>query len=67
MRQRSSARVPSARTQSGQASVEYVVVCMALVLALGLSMLTDESVLKQLIEAFRLAYKKISFALSFPT
>ncbi|MBB4842628.1 uncharacterized protein (UPF0333 family) [Paucibacter oligotrophus] len=57
---------PARRRQGGQASVEYVVVCLALVLALGLSMLTDESVLKQLIEAFRLAYKKISFALSFP-
>ena len=52
--------------QRGQSSLEYVVVCAALVFALGISMADDTSVLKQLIEGFKTAYEKISFALSLP-
>lgn len=52
--------------QCGQSSIEYVVVCAALVFALGISMADDTSVLKQLIEGFKTAYEKISFALSLP-
>lgn len=50
----------------GQASMEYVVVCLALALALGLAMWNDGSVLKELLGAFQLAYRKIAFALSIP-
>jgi hypothetical protein len=63
-------RVRVSRSRScrehGQSSLEYVVVCAALVFALGISMADDTSVLKQLIEAFKTAYEKISFALSLP-
>lgn len=52
--------------QCGQSSLEYVVVCAALVFALGISMADDTSVLKQLIDGFKTAYEKISFALSLP-
>lgn len=52
--------------QRGQSSLEYVVVCAALVFALGISMADDTSVLKQLIDGFKTAYEKISFALSLP-
>lgn len=52
--------------QRGQSSLEYVVVCAALVFALGISMADNTSVLKQLIDGFKTAYEKISFALSLP-
>lgn len=50
----------------GQSSMEYVVVCAALALALGIGMADDNSVLQQLIAAFRLAYTRIAFAYSLP-
>ncbi len=53
--------------QRGQSSMEYVIVCAALALVLGVGMVTDSSVLRELIDAFRLAYQKISFAISLPT
>lgn len=53
--------------EQGQTSIEYVVVCAALALALGVGMVDDTSVLKQLLEAFQSAYEKISFSLSLPT
>lgn len=46
--------------------MEYLVVCAALAFALGLAMWNDGSVLKELIDAFNVAYEKISFALSIP-
>lgn len=51
----------------GQASVEYVVVCLALALALGIGMWNDDSVLRQLLLALRIAYHRYAFALSLPT
>lgn len=57
----------TARAQKGQTSMEYVVVCAALAFALGVGMWNDTSVLRELLEAFRTAYQKISFALSVPT
>lgn len=51
---------------SGQSSIEYVVVCAALALALGLGMSDNNSVLVQLIDAFKLVYTRISFAYSLP-
>lgn len=50
--------------QRGQTAVEYVVVCAALAMALGVGMSDDGSVLLQLLQAFRTAYQRISFALS---
>lgn len=54
------------RFHIGQSSLEYVVVCAAIALALGVGMHNDESILKVLLEAFRTSYQKISFALSLP-
>jgi hypothetical protein len=51
---------------SGQSSMEYVVVCAALALALGIGMSDNNSVLVQLIDAFQLAYTRIAFAYSLP-
>lgn len=53
-------------SMSGQSSIEYVVVCAALALALGIGMSDNNSVLVQLIDAFKLAYTRISFAYSLP-
>lgn len=50
----------------GQASMEYVVVCAALAIALGISMSNQDSALWQLAEAFRTAFHKFSYALSLP-
>jgi hypothetical protein len=52
--------------QWGQSSMEYVVVCAALALILGIGMVNDDSVLKQLLDAFKLAYQKISYSMSLP-
>lgn len=54
-------------SQRGQSSMEYAVVCAALALTLGVGMIDDTSVLHELIAAFKLAYQKISFAISLPT
>lgn len=53
-------------TQRGQSSMEYIVVCGALVLALGIGMSNDQSVLRDLLEAFRTAYHNFSYAISLP-
>ena len=53
--------------QKGQSSIEYVVVCAALAFALGIGMVDDKSVLRELLSAFQTAYKKFSYALSLPT
>jgi hypothetical protein len=54
------------RAQGGQASIEYVVVCSALAVALGVGMVDSNSVLWQLLDALRVAYQRFSFALSLP-
>jgi hypothetical protein len=50
----------------GQASMEYVVVCAALAIALGIAMANQDSALWQLADAFRTAFRKFSYALSLP-
>lgn len=52
--------------QHGQSSMEYVLLCAALVFVLGIGMVDDQSVLRQLLQAFVLAYQKISFAIALP-
>ena len=54
------------RFQVGQSSLEYVVVCAAIALVLGVGMHQDDSILKILLESFRTGYQRISFALSLP-
>lgn len=54
------------RTQRGQSSVEYVVVCAALAFALGIGMRDGHSVLGQLVTAFKTAYENFSYAISLP-
>lgn len=62
-----------ARLQRGQAMVEYVVVCAALVFALFVPIKDANSpdkartTVEILIDAMKLAYQRISFALSIPT
>jgi hypothetical protein len=54
------------RAQRGQSSTEYVIVCAALALALGLDMNADTSVLAQLVAAFKSAYANFGYAISLP-
>lgn len=54
------------RTQSGQSMVEYVVVCTALALVLGIGMLDDSSILWQLLDAFQKTYQNFNYSLSLP-
>lgn len=57
----------SGRTfEAGQSSIEYVIVCATLALALGIGMQGEDSVLNQLLSAFQTAYRRFSFALSLP-
>jgi hypothetical protein len=57
---------PASRQEHGQSSMEYVVVCAALALALGVAMANQDSVLWQLTEAFGTLYRKFSYAISLP-
>lgn len=50
----------------GQSSVEYAIVSAVLAFALGLGMSRDDSVLRQLLNAFVTAYRNFSFAISLP-
>ena len=50
----------------GQASMEYVGVCAALAIALGVAMTNQDSALWQLADAFKTAFRKFSYALSLP-
>lgn len=61
------AHIGHAGRQRGQSSIEYVVVCAALAFALGVGMVDQNSVLWELIEAFKTAYQNISYAMSLPT
>ena len=49
---------------SGQASVEYAIVCAAVALTLGIGMADPDSVLWQLVDAMRVAYQKFTYAVS---
>jgi hypothetical protein len=55
-----------AQRADGQASMEYLVVCAALALALGVGMADQDSVLWQLVDAFSTAFRKFSYAISLP-
>lgn len=55
------------RCQRGQAMIEYVVVCAAVALVLGIGMIDSKSPLWQLIDAFQQAYRNFSYAISLPT
>jgi hypothetical protein len=46
--------------------MEYVVVCAAIALTLGIGMTDDTSVLRQLLEGFRTGYARLSYSLSVP-
>ncbi|MBI4998207.1 MAG: hypothetical protein HZC22_15215 [Rhodocyclales bacterium] len=59
-------RCLSPAVQRGQSMTEYVVICAALALALGIGMVDDNSILWQLIKNFQLGYQRFSFALSLP-
>jgi hypothetical protein len=54
------------RSALGQSMVEYLVLTAAIALALGVGMVDDTSALRQLINAYTSAYRKISFAISLP-
>jgi hypothetical protein len=55
------------RPQMGQSSMEFVVVCAALAIALGVGMNGPTSVLQQLLNAFKTAYQNFSYAISLPS
>ena len=46
--------------------MEYLIVCSALAMALGIGMADESSVLLELIEGFKTAYQNFSYALSLP-
>ncbi len=52
--------------QHGQTSMEFVIVCAALAVALGIGMSGDTSVLKLMLDAFKAAYQDFSHAISLP-
>jgi hypothetical protein len=52
--------------QKGQSMVEYLVVTSAILFALGLGVVDNNSVLRMMWNALRLAYQKFSFSLSLP-
>jgi len=56
----------TATAQAGQSSVEYLIVCAALVIALGIGLQADDSPLDQWLQAMRLAYAQWTHALSLP-
>jgi hypothetical protein len=59
-------KYPRIEGAGGQSSIEYLVVCAALALALGVAMANQDSVLWQLAESFRTAFHKFSYAISLP-
>lgn len=50
----------------GQSSLEYVIACATLALALGLSFVDSDGALSTLLSGLRAAYGNFSFALSLP-
>lgn len=55
------------RRAAGQSSVEYLVICAALVAALGVGMGGEGGALTEWLEALRTAYSRMAFALSLPS
>ena len=51
----------------GQSMAEYLLLTAAIALVLGVGMTDENSALRQLLDAFSLAYRKISFAISLPS
>ncbi len=56
----------SRSAQRGQSSVDYAIVSAVLAVALGIGMSSEDSVLRQLLDAFVTAYRNFSFAISLP-
>lgn len=54
------------RRYRGQSSMEFVIVCAALVVALGLGLSGDDNVVSMLLNAFKTAYRNFSHAISLP-
>lgn len=54
------------RRRRGQSTMEYVVLCAVVASVLGLGMVDDTSPLRQLLNAFQLAYQRISFSIALP-
>lgn len=50
----------------GQSAVEYLVLTAAVAAAIGIGMASDDSVLRQLLEALRTAYRRFAYAVSLP-
>lgn len=50
----------------GQSSMEYVIVCAALAIALGIAMANQDSALWKLADAFKTAFHRFSYAISLP-
>jgi hypothetical protein len=50
----------------GQSAVEYLVLTAAVAAAIGIGMAGDDSVLRQLLEALRTAYRRFAYAISLP-
>lgn len=50
----------------GQSTIEYALVTAILAVVLGLGMVGEDSVLKQLVDAFSTAYSNFSFAVALP-
>lgn len=46
--------------------MEYVIVCAALAIALGVGLTNNQSVLWQLLDAMKIAYQNFSYAISLP-
>lgn len=57
-------RIRRTRRCGGQSAVEYAVVCAAIALTLGIGMADADSVLWQLVDALRTAYRKFTYAIS---
>ena len=51
----------------GQSMAEYLLLTAAIALVLGVGMTDESSVLRQWLDAFSLADRKMSFAISLPT
>jgi hypothetical protein len=57
---------PGPGASRGQSSVEYVLLCGVLAVALGLWGVGDDSALRLLLDALARAYQNLSFALALP-